>query len=998
MATHNTGTTATRGQSAHTVAFTFTVPAGVLAGDVMIVGINTFSFPLTGPATTTPTSGGGSWTAIGPLVAAQNGVAGTFATAWYRVATAGDPGSTFTISWSGGVGGTDGFWWTAVMDAYSGFWTADPIAQSITPTSGAETAVGASPSGTTLRAGSWVVQLGPITPNSGGTITGVPAGMTQRQLSNGNSGVSCASADSAGSAGAAGTAIGGGSFTSSNAPDNWWAQWTIELATIGAGGPVTVTAPVAPPLILPHPHFTEMLLGEAWQRADWQAQGVADLSVSYASTASGIDTYNVLSPWNGGATQQMRVLAPAAPNAGYPHAFLIMLPVAQNQDATYGDPITVAQGLGANDAYNLTCVQPGYTAAGGGEGPWYADNPLNPAISYEKYTLLITAWIKANLAVTGNEAVYLIGFSRSGLGGQGLQFRHPDVYAATASWDFPAMMADYDGTDPTNGSSIGGSPALFYGTSANFQRYALSAANLATWAATGQFAVNRLWLGLGPAFGADPPAYDTALTAAGIPHAYGFASTSESHAWHADWVAAALAAIIPSGQAQATTMLPQQVPHPLLEAMLDLASLRLDPGSPPPVIAALAGDATTVPSAAGSLAQAMALAGTAPDTASAAGALTQAMALSGTAPDTAATAGSLAWTAVLSGTAPDAATAAGALAWLAALAGGAASAGVTAGSLAQAMTLSGAASSASPAAGALAQAMTLGGTAPGAATTAGALTWPAPVTGTAASPSAASGALAWTAVLAGASSSASAAAGNLTVASGAVNWSIAGTSATTGTTTGALAWTAALAGTASSASTGTGALTWAAVLSGTSATAATAAGALTGALAIAGTGTSPSAASGALAWQAAIAGTSASPSVASGALGPSGALTGAAATAGTAAGALAQALAVTGASVTTVTSAGGLAWTAIAGGTAASGTSATGTFTARLTIAGASVTVTVCAGAVLSGIFLTGTAVTVTITAGSFTVTFLLITAGRIVPQARAGIIASQVTAGEVST
>jgi hypothetical protein len=579
MATHNTGTTATLGESAHTTPFTFTIPAGVAVGDVMIVGINTFSFPLSGPATSTPTSGGGAWTPIGPLVAAENGTAGTFATAWWRVATASDPNSTFTISWTGGIGSTDGFWWTATHDSYSGFWVADPIAQSITPAFGAETAVGTTPSGTALRAGSWVVQLGPITPDSGGSITGVPSGMTQRQLSNGNSGVCNASADSAGSAGAVGAAIGGGSFTTSNATDNWWTEWTIELATVAAGGPAVVSAPVAPPLIPPHPHFTAMLLEEAWQRADWQAQGVADLTVSYGSSSGGIDTWNVTSPWAGGSTT-MRVLAPVAPSASYPHAFLVMLPVDANQDTTFGDSIGVAQGLGAHNAFNLTCIQPGYPGVSF-NGPWYADNPLDPTISYEKYTLLVVAWIRANLAITGNEAFYLIGFSRSGLGGQGLQLRHPDLFAATASWDFPAMMADYDGTDPTNGGAVGGSPALFYGTSSNFTTNWQLAPQLAVRAATGQYGVNRIWIGLGPAFGADVPAYDSALTSAGIPHTYTFANTSESHAWQPDWVQAALSAIIPSSYAQATTMLPQQVPHPLLESMLDLASLRLDPGMAP---------------------------------------------------------------------------------------------------------------------------------------------------------------------------------------------------------------------------------------------------------------------------------------------------------------------------------------------------------------------------------------------------------------------------------
>ena len=180
----------------------------------------------------------------------------------------------------------------------------------------------------------------------------------------------------------------------------------------------------------PHPLFTEALLEQAWQRADWQAQGIADLTVKYASSSGGVDTYNTTSPYNGTATYQMRVLTPTAPNPDYPHAFLLMLPVEQNQDTgTYGDPIGVAQAIAAHNGWNLTCVQPGYAPIGAFDGPWYADNPLTQATWQETFTLLVTAWIRQNLAVTGAGQVYLAGFSRSGLGAQNLLFRHPYMYA-----------------------------------------------------------------------------------------------------------------------------------------------------------------------------------------------------------------------------------------------------------------------------------------------------------------------------------------------------------------------------------------------------------------------------------------------------------------------------------------------------------------------------------------------------------------------------------------
>ena len=44
----------------------------------------------------------------------------------------------------------------------------------------------------------------------------------------------------------------------------------------------------------------------------------------------------------------------------------------------------------------------------------------------------------------GTEQNWLIGFSKSGLGAQDLLLKHPDLFAAAASWDFPADMDAYD--------------------------------------------------------------------------------------------------------------------------------------------------------------------------------------------------------------------------------------------------------------------------------------------------------------------------------------------------------------------------------------------------------------------------------------------------------------------------------------------------------------------------------------------------------------------------
>ena len=397
----------------------------------------------------------------------------------------------------------------------------------------------------------------------------------------------------------------------------------VEVTTASPAGPAVSALP---PLIPPHPLFPETLLSQAYQRADWQAQGVADLTVKFSSSSGGVDTYNVTSPYNGTGSHPMRVLAPAAPNPAYPHAFLIMLPVEYDQQTgTYGDPIGTAQALAAHNGYNLTCVQPGYAGlAGGSEGPWLADNPLNQAIYQETFTLLVTAWVRQHLAVTGIEQVYLIGFSRSGLGAQNLLFRHPYVYAACAAWDAPFGMSDYDGTDPIRGSPVGGDPQDGFGTSANFtNNYQMTTVRLDGYQGTGQYGINRIWIGPGPSFQADVPWYDGQLTTAGIPHTCTFSNTTEAHAWQADWVAAGLQAIIPSNE---PTILPQQIPSaPLFTRLLEHAWQRADwQAQGVAGIPATAGAATAAAAGAATAAATQAAAGTAAGTGTVTTAATQA--------------------------------------------------------------------------------------------------------------------------------------------------------------------------------------------------------------------------------------------------------------------------------------------------------------------------------------------------------------------------------------
>ena len=120
MANYNTGATA----SATTAAsVNVTIPSGVLANDVMVLNVECFTEHST-PPTVGFSGGGGTWTLMpvsagtNPAVA-QNGTIYSYGYAYYRVATAGDPGATLTITETGSSTGTT--WLTVALATYTGF-------------------------------------------------------------------------------------------------------------------------------------------------------------------------------------------------------------------------------------------------------------------------------------------------------------------------------------------------------------------------------------------------------------------------------------------------------------------------------------------------------------------------------------------------------------------------------------------------------------------------------------------------------------------------------------------------------------------------------------------------------------------------------------------------------------------------------------------------------------------------------------------------------------
>ena len=261
-------------------------------------------------------------------------------------------------------------------------------------------------------------------------------------------------------------------------------------------------------------------------------KAIGPLSVSYVSTdANGVATYNMTSPIvSGGATEPLRVLKPTNPAPGVPHHFLIALPVEPGEGTTYGDAMSTLESLNAQNQYNLTIIEPSFAI-----DPWYADSATDSTELMETFmTDQLVPWIKANLATSGTEQVWLIGFSKSGVGAQDLILKHPSVYTLAASWDFP---------DSASYNQLGTSEATAYGTNANFlANYQLSQSFVNTYAAP--FTTHkRIWIGGYHYFDYDVYSdYAPELTNAGVQYD-AETPTQVAHTWTSGWVPGALAAL-----------------------------------------------------------------------------------------------------------------------------------------------------------------------------------------------------------------------------------------------------------------------------------------------------------------------------------------------------------------------------------------------------------------------------------------------------------------------
>ena len=254
------------------------------------------------------------------------------------------------------------------------------------------------------------------------------------------------------------------------------------------------------------------------------------LQVDYTGTdVNGVAQYNVTSPDDGG-TQVLRVLSPTNPTPGVSHNFLFVLPVEAGLSTVYGDGLETLRALDAQDQYNLTIIEPSF-----GIEPWYADNPNDPSVKYETFlTNDLAPWVTQNLAKTGAEQKWLIGFSKSGIGATDLILKHPDVFTLAAAWDFPADMSTYD--------QFGSSSASSYGTNDNFlTNYRLTPSFIEAHKAP-FLSKNRIWIGGYDVFQTDMTDFDALLNSEAVVHS---TETPQNmpHRWDSGWVQIALAAL-----------------------------------------------------------------------------------------------------------------------------------------------------------------------------------------------------------------------------------------------------------------------------------------------------------------------------------------------------------------------------------------------------------------------------------------------------------------------
>jgi hypothetical protein len=226
--TYNTGTTANSG-SFQTTTQAVTVPAGVLAGDVVLMKADIVVLTGTPPTITASSTGTAPSLAGSEDSGSESLPAAVTGAVFYFVASGSDAGKVVTFS-AGVVGG----FWAVALAAYTGASSSSPIDVIQGAFGGANTATVTCPTLDTGVAGDWAVYLGGGAAE-GGNLT-IPSGTTSRQSVSSSANIAEVICDSGGSVGGSGTPIGGGTFTTTIATNSILTAFTVGLAPPAATG------------------------------------------------------------------------------------------------------------------------------------------------------------------------------------------------------------------------------------------------------------------------------------------------------------------------------------------------------------------------------------------------------------------------------------------------------------------------------------------------------------------------------------------------------------------------------------------------------------------------------------------------------------------------------------------------------------------------------------------------------------------------------------------
>ena len=145
----------------------------------------------------------------------------------------------------------------------------------------------------------------------------------------------------------------------------------------------------------------------------------------------GVQSWTVTSAYQAGANQVEYLLpSPLVPGKRYPVVYC--LPVNAGTKGNWGHPLEVAQAYDLANRFGVILVCPAYAVV-----PWYGDNPQNPQFRQSSYlTDVVMPLVESRLpALAEPRGRFLVGFSKSALGGMAIFLRRTDQFAKIAVFE-----------------------------------------------------------------------------------------------------------------------------------------------------------------------------------------------------------------------------------------------------------------------------------------------------------------------------------------------------------------------------------------------------------------------------------------------------------------------------------------------------------------------------------------------------------------------------------